>query len=61
MNLTGTYQLDSDRFEGTELFATINNIADKDPKFSSGGVGGAYPVLYPALGRTYRLGARLRF
>jgi outer membrane receptor protein involved in Fe transport len=61
MNLTGTYRLETDRLEGTELFLTIDNIADKDPKFSSGGVGGAYPVLYPTLGRTYRLGARMSF
>jgi outer membrane receptor protein involved in Fe transport len=61
MNMTGTYRLQSDRLDGTELFLSIDNIADKDPKFSSGGVGGAYPVLYPTLGRTYRLGARMSF
>ena len=61
MNMTGTYRLEGDRLEGTELFLSIDNIADKDPKFSSGGVGGAYPVLYPTLGRTYRLGARMSF
>jgi outer membrane receptor protein involved in Fe transport len=62
-NMTGTYRLDSDRLEGTEFFMTVENIADKDPKFSTSGlaVGGAYPVYYPALGRTYRLGARLSF
>lgn len=62
-NMTGTYRLETDRLEGTELFLTIENIADKDPKFSTSGiaVGGAYPVLYPSLGRTYRLGARMSF
>jgi outer membrane receptor protein involved in Fe transport len=58
--LTGSYQLSAARFEQLELFMSIDNVTDRDPKFSSGGVGGAYPVLYPALGRTYRFGVRLQ-
>ena len=61
VNVTGTYTLSGDRLDGTQVFLTIDNLTDKDPKFSNGGVGGVYPVLYPSLGRTYKLGARLRF
>ena len=61
MNLTGSYRLDSIALEQMELFMTINNLTDRDPKFSSAGVGGAYAVLYPTMGRTYRIGARMSF
>ena len=44
-----------------EVFLSINNLTDKDPKFAAGGVGGAYPVLYPSLGRSYRMGLRMAF
>ena len=44
-----------------ELFLSINNLTDQDPKFASGGVGGAYPVLHPPLGRSYRMGLRMGF
>jgi len=60
-NLTGSYRFDADRLENMEVFLSINNLTDKDPQFASGGIGGAYPVLYPALGRSYRMGLRMAF
>jgi iron complex outermembrane recepter protein len=59
-NLTGSYRFNTSMLENLELFMSVDNVTDRDPKFSSGGVGGAYPVLYPALGRTYRFGVRMR-
>jgi outer membrane receptor protein involved in Fe transport len=61
MNLTGSYRFGSTMLDNMEAFMSIDNVTDEDPKFSSGGVGGAYPVLYPALGRSYRLGVRMSF
>jgi outer membrane receptor protein involved in Fe transport len=60
-NVTGSYRFDSSALENIEVFLSINNVTDRDPKFSSGGVGGAYPVLYPSTGRSFRLGLRMDF
>jgi outer membrane receptor protein involved in Fe transport len=60
-NLTGSYRFDAARLENMEMFLSITNLTDRDPKFASGGVGGAYPVLHPSLGRSYRLGVRMGF
>ncbi len=61
LNLTGSYAFDLDNIETMEVFANIDNALDKDPPFASGAVGGAHAVFFPTLGRTYRLGVRLRF
>ena len=53
----------------TELFAVINNVFDKEPPLAppipTGGLGGGYaptnPVFYDMIGRSFRVGARLRF
>jgi iron complex outermembrane receptor protein len=60
-NLTGSYRFDTASLENMEVFLSITNLTDQDPKFASGGVGGTYPVLYPSLGRSYRLGLRMAF
>lgn len=59
LNLNGSYNFDL----GTsmmEVFASIENVLDEDPQFSSGAVGGANAIYYPTLGRTYRVGLRWR-
>jgi outer membrane receptor protein involved in Fe transport len=61
LNLNGSYSFTWGRIEGMEVFASINNALDKDPPFASGATGGANPIFFPALGRTYRLGMRMRF
>jgi hypothetical protein len=60
-NLTGSYRFDTTSLDNMEVFLSITNLTDQDPKFASGGVGGTYPVLYPSLGRSYRLGLRMGF
>jgi len=67
LNLNGSYRLtwgEGDA-QNVELFGSIDNVTDKDPQFASGGAGfgvaSTNPIYFPALGRTYRLGARLRF
>jgi outer membrane receptor protein involved in Fe transport len=39
----------------------VNNLLDRDPPFSNGGIGGTNGVFYDTLGRTYRGGFRLKF
>ena len=43
-----------------EVFASIENVLDEDPQFSSGATGGINAIYYPTLGPTYRLGMRWR-
>jgi outer membrane receptor protein involved in Fe transport len=46
--------------ERFELWGSVNNVLDRDPPFSAGAVGGANATFYDALGRTYRVGVRLK-
>jgi iron complex outermembrane recepter protein len=67
LNLNGSYAFrwgQGDE-QNAELFANLDNVTDKDPQFASGGAGfgvaSTNPIYFPTLGRTYRIGARLRF
>jgi iron complex outermembrane recepter protein len=44
-----------------QLFGTINNLFDRDPPFTGGGLSGASAQYHDTLGRSYRLGIRMRF
>ncbi|HMA12559.1 MAG TPA: TonB-dependent receptor [Steroidobacteraceae bacterium] len=60
-NLNASYDLkwfDIDKFQ---VFGSINNLLDRDPPFSTGSVGGVNAINYDTLGRTYRLGVRMKF
>lgn len=60
-NLNASYDLkwfDIDKFQ---VFGSINNLFDRDPPFSTGSVGGVNAINYDTLGRTYRLGVRMKF
>lgn len=59
LNLNGSYRFDLGN-SMMEVFANIENVTDKDPQFSSGPVGAVNAIYYPILGRTYRVGLRLR-
>jgi len=64
--LAGSYDFD---MKGTklQLFASIDNLFDKDPPiavgsgFGGNGNGGTNPVFFDALGRAYRIGLRATF
>jgi outer membrane receptor protein involved in Fe transport len=44
-----------------QVWASINNLTDRDPPFANGGVGGANAIFFDSLGRTYRAGVRMQF
>ncbi len=60
--LTGSYDLrwNGDK-DGAQLFLTIDNLLDRSPPYSNGGVGGVNGVFFDTLGRNYRVGIRMRF
>ena len=60
-NATASYDFQISGVEKTQAFLSINNLLDRDPPFSAGPVGGANGALYDVLGRTYRLGVRMKF
>jgi len=59
LNLNGSYNFDLGS-SMMEVFASVENVLDEDPQFSSGAVGGANAIYFPIMGPTYRLGMRWR-
>ena len=59
LNLNGSYNFELGS-STMEFFASIENVLDEDPQFSSGSTGGINAIYYPTLGPTYRLGMRWR-
>jgi len=60
-NLNASYDLKWFDLEKFQVFGSINNLFDRDPPFSTGSVGGVNAINYDTLGRTYRMGVRLKF
>ncbi|TIX48829.1 TonB-dependent receptor domain-containing protein [Alteraurantiacibacter aquimixticola] len=57
-NLSGSFEITDE----IEMFGSINNLLDKDPVIAPGGNGfPTNPVYFDTFGRTYRIGARVRF
>jgi outer membrane receptor protein involved in Fe transport len=40
---------------------TINNLFDKSPPFTGGGISGASAGFHDTMGRSYRMGVRMEF
>ncbi len=62
VNLNAQYSIVKDAAKNIELFASVNNLFDRDPPNdlpSSSGV--TNPVLYDVLGRMVKVGARVTF
>jgi hypothetical protein len=59
--LNGTYNLKVANMRQFQLFGSINNLFDKTPPFTGGGISGASPQYHDTFGRAYRLGVRLQF
>ena len=59
-NLSGSYDFMINNVE-TEVWMSINNLWDKEPPFSAGGTGGVNGIYYDTLGRSYRMGVRVKF
>jgi outer membrane receptor protein involved in Fe transport len=49
------------RFQELVVYLRVDNVTDKQPIFSNGGVGGVNAMHFPALGRNYQLGLRMQF
>jgi outer membrane receptor protein involved in Fe transport len=60
-NLNASYNLKVANLKQFQVFGTINNLLDKDPPFTGGGISGASPQYSDTLGRAYRMGVRLKF
>jgi hypothetical protein len=60
-NLSGSYDLHFGSLKSSQLFVSVNNLFDRDPPFSNGGIGGVNGVFYDTLGRSFRMGVRVRF
>lgn len=61
-NVNASYDLWTDGDRSFELYGAITNLFDKDPPVDApSSFGPTNNVLYDVVGRTYRVGARLRF
>ncbi|HEX2617854.1 MAG TPA: TonB-dependent receptor [Flavobacteriales bacterium] len=59
--LNGSYDLRIANMKQFQVFGSINNLFDKSPYFTGGGISGATANFHDTLGRSYRMGVRLRF
>jgi outer membrane receptor protein involved in Fe transport len=60
-SLNGSYNLKVANMSQFQIFGSINNLFDKSPPFTGGGISGATAGFHDTLGRAYRMGVRLRF
>jgi len=62
LNFNTSYRLWSDGERNAELFGVVNNVFDKDPPVDlPSSFGPTNNVLYDVVGRTYRVGVRVRY
>jgi outer membrane receptor for ferrienterochelin and colicin len=60
-SLNGSYDLPVAGLRQLQVFGSINNLFDKSPPFTGGGISGASAQYHDTLGRAYRMGVRMRF
>jgi outer membrane receptor protein involved in Fe transport len=60
-SLNGSYDLSIANMRQFQVFGTINNLFDKTPPFTGGGLSGATAGYHDTYGRAYRMGVRMRF
>ena len=60
-SLNGSYNLHVGNVKQFQVFGSINNLFDKSPPFTGGGISGASSGYADTLGRAFRFGVRLRF
>jgi hypothetical protein len=61
LSLNGSYDLKVANLKQFQVFGTINNLVDKTPPFTGGGISGASAQYSDTLGRAYRMGVRMKF
>jgi outer membrane receptor protein involved in Fe transport len=59
--LNGSYNLKVGNMRQFQVFGSINNLFDKSPPFTGGGISGASAQYHDIMGRSYRFGVRMRF
>ncbi len=59
--LNGSYEFGSGGSRTAQLFFSIDNLLDRSPPWSNGGVGGVNGVFFDTLGRNFRVGLRAKF
>jgi outer membrane receptor protein involved in Fe transport len=59
--LNGSYDLRVANMRQFQVFGSVNNLFDKSPPFTGGGIGGATSNYHDTMGRSYRMGVRMRF
>jgi outer membrane receptor protein involved in Fe transport len=59
--LNGSYNLKVGNMRQFQVFGSINNLLDKSPPFTGGGLSGASSQYHDTMGRAYRFGVRLKF
>jgi iron complex outermembrane receptor protein len=60
-NLSGSYDFEMRDADSVQVYALVTNVLDRDPPISPTGVGGANAIFFDTLGRSYRVGVRMKF
>ncbi|HWL63553.1 MAG TPA: TonB-dependent receptor [Steroidobacteraceae bacterium] len=60
-SLNGQYDLKVGNLKQFQVFGSINNLFDKSPPFTGGGISGATANYHDIMGRSYRMGVRMKF
>jgi iron complex outermembrane receptor protein len=59
--LNASYNLHIGNMRRFQVTGTINNLFDKSPPFTGGGISGASAGFHDTMGRSYRMGVRMEF
>ena len=60
-SLNGSYNLKVGDMKQFQVFGSVNNLFNKTPPFTGGGISGASAQFHDTMGRAYRMGVRLKF
>jgi outer membrane receptor protein involved in Fe transport len=60
-SLNGSYNLKVADMKQVQVFGSVNNLFNKTPPFTGGGLSGASAQYHDTMGRAYRMGVRLKF
>ena len=60
-NVSGSYDVDWGGASSVQLYGLVTNLLDRDPPIAPTGVGGTNATFFDTLGRSYRVGVRMKF
>jgi len=61
LDLTARVNVSTGNGQTFQLFATVNNLLDRDPPRLPGSAGGTNQILFDPVGRAFKVGARFHF